>query len=312
MTSQPHSVQVTVYAGLECKDCYIVADLTNHIYTGNTNGKTGSSQHAPTPTTYVIIRAYSITSAYFLNGVCTTVSGSAITLPTPYSLLKPATPYDVESFRSNGNLMLQSYAGFTGCSAGGTGVMHTEYLYTTDTTGAPPTTSIVRTGLAASTTSVSLITSIVSTNSTSQLRQSASAVSTRASSIGLGSDLPRLTTLSLGGLPAEVKIVIGVVIPLVVVALLCFLRSVFLRYKHCARGRKASRYEDTDGKKDSLPYFQQKPELHGDQCRHELPAEHKWLEVQAEEMRHQLHADERRLELEACHCPHELEAPVSP
>lgn len=47
MTSQPHSVQVTVHANLQCKDCYIVADLTDHIYTGNTNGKTGSSQPAP-------------------------------------------------------------------------------------------------------------------------------------------------------------------------------------------------------------------------------------------------------------------------
>lgn len=208
--------------------------------------------------------------------------------------------------------MFQSYAGFTGCSAGGTGVMPTEHVYTADATGAPPRTSMIRTGLATSTTSVSLTTSTVCIDSISQLRQSASAASSRVPSKSLGSDLPRLTTLPPRGLPAEVKIIIGVVIPLVVIALLLFLHCALLRYKHCARGRKASCYEDIDSKKDSLPYFQQKPELHGDQCRHELPAEHKWLEVQAEEMRHQLHADERRLELEACHCRHELEAPVSP
>lgn len=103
-------------------------------------------------------------------------------------------------------------------------------------------------------------------------------------------------------------IVIGVV-PLGVVALLLFCGV--LCYKHRARRRKSCPYDDIGNEKDSTPYFQQKPELHGDQCFHEMPAEHKRHEVEAEEMRHQLPADDQRLELEACHCGHELEAPTS-
>ncbi|MCJ1268019.1 hypothetical protein MMC22_007905 [Lobaria immixta] len=289
----------------------MIADVTNHIYTHDMNERTSESQPASAPTTYVIFRAYSITSAYLSNGVCTTISGGAITLPTPYSILKPATPYDQESFRNSARLLFQSYAGFTGCSAGAAGATPTGYVqvvHTTGATGALPRMSVSGMGPATSIVAVHTSTPIASINWTSQQRQSASAASSRAPSTNLGGGLSHLTNSS-PGFPTRVKIVVGVVVPLGVVALLLF--GGVLYYTHRACRRKSCLYDDVCSEKNSSPYFQQKPELHGDQCRHEMPAEHKRHEVEAEEMRHQLPADDQRLELEACHCGHELEAPTS-
>lgn len=47
MTSQANEVQVTVDSNSHCNnDCYMVADVTNHIYTHDMNGKTSASQAA--------------------------------------------------------------------------------------------------------------------------------------------------------------------------------------------------------------------------------------------------------------------------
>lgn len=254
-----------------------------------------------TTTTYVIFTAYSITTAYFSNGVCTTILGGPITLPTPYSILKPATPFDTDLFRSSARLRFQNYLGLSGCTAGETSATPTasvQVVLTTDAKGALP---------------VHLSTLIPSTNSTSQLRQSASAASSQATSTNLGSEVSRPTGSSLQDRSASVKINIGVILPLSIIALLLIcslLTFAVFRFKRCARRRKACSSDRIGSKKDSPPYFQQKSELHGDECRYEMPAEHKRHEVEAEEMRHQLQADER-LELEACHSRHELEAPVS-
>ena len=61
---------------------------------------------------------------------------------------------------------------------------------------------------------------------------------------------------------------------------------------------------------DIPPFLQQKAELPGDQCRHEMEDEHRRQEAQAKEMRHQILDDDIRPELEGDHCRHELEAPT--
>lgn len=44
----PNNVQVTLDSSAQCKnDCYMIADVTNHIYTRDTNETTSNSQ--PTP-----------------------------------------------------------------------------------------------------------------------------------------------------------------------------------------------------------------------------------------------------------------------
>lgn len=48
MVSQLNEVQVTLDSDLHCNsDCYMIADVTNHIYTHDTNGKTSDSQATP-------------------------------------------------------------------------------------------------------------------------------------------------------------------------------------------------------------------------------------------------------------------------
>lgn len=129
-------------------------------------------------------------------------------------------------------------------------------------------------------------------------------------SINPGSDLSGLTNSPHRDRSTSAKIIIGVIVPLAFVAII-FICAVYV-YKKCARPQKACSYDDIGSEEDSSPYLQQKAELDGDQCRHEMPAEDKRHEVEAEEMRHQLQVNERRLELEACHFRHELEAPTRP
>lgn len=53
MSSQPNEVQITVGSDLRCSsDCYMIADVTNHIYTHDMNGRTSESQ----PASYVNLR----------------------------------------------------------------------------------------------------------------------------------------------------------------------------------------------------------------------------------------------------------------
>ena len=105
----------------------------------------------------------------------------------------------------------------------------------------------------------------------------------------------------------RVKLIVGIVCSISAIALLIL--GIILLRKYRAR-RKAADNEKPSNPNDPPPFLQQKSELHGVQCRHEMLAEHRRQEVEAEGMRHEMSADERRQELGDDCRHHELEAPV--
>ncbi|KAL8789038.1 MAG: hypothetical protein Q9195_007004 [Heterodermia aff. obscurata] len=70
------------------------------------------------PTAYNVFSAYSVTSAHIVNGQCVTTSGSAVTLPTPYSETLASASGRV-TLDPAGEQAFINFLGFTSCVGGG-------------------------------------------------------------------------------------------------------------------------------------------------------------------------------------------------
>jgi len=95
--------------------------------------ETGTDRSRSSPTAYNVFTAYSITSAYLSNGVCTITSGSAITLPSAYSEILPEASGKVY-LDAGGQQSFIDYLGFTTCSGGGVNIQPTALIQVTNTT----------------------------------------------------------------------------------------------------------------------------------------------------------------------------------
>lgn len=62
--------------------------------------------------------------------------------------------------------------------------------------------------------------------------------------------------------------------------------------KYRVRRKLIAAREQSSHQNDALPYFQQKAELHGDQCRYEMEDDHRRQEAEAVEMPHEMPGDE--------------------
>lgn len=56
---------------------------------------------APSLGVYYIVTAYSVTSAFTTDGDCVTVSGTPITLPTPFSVIPQSSPANLQELQSS-------------------------------------------------------------------------------------------------------------------------------------------------------------------------------------------------------------------
>ena len=82
---------------------------------------------------WLIMIAYSITSAYPSNGVCITTSGARIPLSSAYSEILPSANGRV-TLDANGQQSFIDYLGFSSCSGGGVSIVPTALIQVTNTT----------------------------------------------------------------------------------------------------------------------------------------------------------------------------------
>ena len=85
------------------------------------------------PTAYNVFTAYSVTSAVLSNGVCSTVSGSRMVLPSAYSEILSSASGTVYLDQA-GEQQFINYLGFTTCSGAGLSVVPTALVQVTSST----------------------------------------------------------------------------------------------------------------------------------------------------------------------------------
>ena len=231
------------------------------------------------PSIYAIFDAYSVTSEYqsapqeglFTVFDCITTSGMPISLPTPWTTVKPSPEIPNSRFLSQVLPKFQSFLGFSTCQGQGIEVIPTSLINVNGTNAVTDALSAVRTESPVSSTSPKK-TRAISRPSPSKSRPKVSLTSS-ASSTADGPTTQSKTTLN---------IVIGVIVPILGLALLALGFLLLRRYRRNRRQQTDSR--DTPGSDtDPGPFFQPKPELNGEPSRYELHAEDKRVELESKE-----------------------------
>lgn len=225
----------------------------------------------------VVYASYEVYSVTLQNNKCTTISSNS-DLPSSFTI---STSYsDETSWLQRADATFRSHVNKSTCR-------DVEDMITSSTAATTTSASTTAPSVTAGTTfSTSLITTTPETSKTTQLPTSSPNSASTA-------------------LRPEVKIAIGILIPAVLISLLA-LAMFFWRRRRPKKSNNAT-------KEPSLlagigeQFFQAKPELSGEQSRHEMHgegtqpeiADNPRYELEAHAIRHEMQVDERRQELKA-------------
>lgn len=196
---------------------------------------------------YIVMTAYSVTSAYLSEGVCVTTSGAPVDLPTPYSIAMPtsADNLDVQAIAASSFL---DYLGFTTCGGSGEEVIPI------------PLTSINGTLQTIPPSSPALLTTSVAMTSSPSPLETAKADSA-----------PTHPT-------KQVKVSIGIAVPVVAILLLSI--AYLLEQKFRKNNKPDAPLGKETSERDSQPYLQKKAELEAEENRkYELDAQQRQYEL---------------------------------
>lgn len=223
----------------------------------------------------VVYASYEVYSVTLQNNKCTTISSNS-DLPSSFTI---STSYsDETSWLQRADATFRSHVNKSTCR-------DVEDMVTSSTTATTTSASTTAPSVNAETTfSTSLITTTLETSKTTQLPTSSPNSASTA-------------------LRPEVKIAIGILIPTVLISLLA-LGIFFWRRRRPKKSNNAT-------KEPSLlagmgeHFFQTKPELSGEQSRHEMHgegiqpemADNPRYELEAHAIRHEMQVEERRQEL---------------
>ena len=282
-------------------------------------------------TVYAVFTAYAITSTELLGGSCITQTDPTTTVEAGYSVARPSVSYNEPQFRQSAqSQIMQDVLEGSGCEVLVPTALTPELVSVLELTptvdqltpstipvGSPieVTTHVGRFSTEAQSTTPPSATTIVrvsisQVNNFTSTTQSSTlsflpVASNSSSSLTPEAALPSHSISPVSS--PKTKIIVGTIIPTTFIVL-SFLGIVLWRRYRFRRSVPASLKGNSDGN-DLPPFLQQKAELHGDPCMHEMEDEHRRQEAQAEEIRHQMMDDGTRPELEGDHYRHELEAP---
>ena len=227
---------------------------------------TGTSSNA-TPTSYILFTAYSITSAYTLNGLCVTTSGSSISLSPAFSITIPAT-VDSTAYSSSVGSLFEDHLGFSTCEGNGmqASIVSLTPLVEVGIGTSSPFATLLQ---VANATSSPLSTNVPTTSPSSAPHNSSSSPTIISSAENISP-----------GFSTRDKAATGVVVP--VVAIISFILGVI--YLRSRRRRFQNRSHSGNGLADpseeAQPYLQQKAELEAEEKRR--------LELEAVEVRYEM------------------------
>lgn len=215
---------------------------------------------------YIEYHSYSITSAFFTDGSCQTTSGSAVPVEPP--VLATVSNNKEPGLSLFAGSFWASQLGFTECFPNVDMITHLPTLQARITTSGALRSSTVpgSTPTVASRTNPAFASASTSNNSR--------------------------------GSPAtSVKLIVGLLVPAIVIFALALSFCIWRRRRKSSL-KKGTVIEET---RDSNPqlYFQQKPELHSEQARHEMSGD---------DIRHELDEDCSRNELVAISARNEIAA----
>ncbi len=243
---------------------------------------------SPSPDTYIIISAYSITSAYISSGQCTTSSGNAITLQTPFSLTKPSAT-DSALFQVVAETSFINFLGFSSCSGSGQKIVPTALVSATPY-------KITATASALGNTASSM--NITSSTSKSLITPHSTGIISTPSSSSIPTSKPNQQTI---------KILAGVAVPLGSIAISALGISLWRIYRQRRHAKTVN--QNLPNQTDSPAFLQrkaeleaeerQRSELHGEDVRHELVTRESRSELHGGARWQELRGEEHSRELEA-------------
>ena len=232
--------------------------------------------------------AYSVTSAFTSNGTCSTIAGPPIPVVSgSFSASLPDGPNSgsVQALQAAEESFM-SYLGLISCSAGGdvqVPLTHVPPSIMPDSSSVvtlPPTITAVWTGN-------------VTSSSMSNLSSLSSSIPQTTMST-VPSPRPHGTSFSVG-----MKTAIGVAVPVGSILLLIFGGLLLRRFRKRREGSE---------KQSIFPFFQQKPELSGEDSRYEMLVERKTPEMSGDAMVYEMPPGKRRQELEGDNGTREIAA----
>ena len=208
-------------------------------------------------TRFIVYTAYSITTDYSTNGSCLISEGVPVALPTPFSYTVTAGENQSE-VQSLGFSSFQNFLGFTSCDYGGVESLVTPTLLspTLDSASIPSSNL----GPSTSTSIASPVANVTSSATTDRIK-----------------DLSR-------GQEAA----IGTAIPLGVIALLVLALVLWQRTRKQRAKKILGQTVQEERTEDNPPFLQPKPELQGEDSRHEMPAEDRRVELDEDNTRYEI------------------------
>ena len=223
-------------------------------------------------TSYIVYNEYSITSDYSTNGSCIITEGVPIALPTPFSHTVTAGENQSEA-QYLGLSLFQNFLGLENCDIGELRPGVTPF---------PLSPTLDSPSISFSSPDPSTSTSIAST-------VTSSATTDRVNGLSMGQKIA-IKTFSYVGATA-----------LLVLALLLWQRTKKQRAKRILR--QTVQEERTD---DNPPFLQPKPELQGEDSRHEMLAEDRRFELDEGNTRYEIMTEEQSRRLNVQVQQHEL------
>lgn len=232
--------------------------------------------------------AYSINSAYSSNGSCITTEGPPIALGTEFSYIVTAGE-DQSEVQYLGLSSFREALGLVHCYIGNPSLT-TPFSLSPTPDG--PTISFSSPDPSTSTTIVSTVAN-VTFSPTLGISFSSPDPSTSTSIASTVVNVTSSTTTDWIVLSRGQKAAIGTAIPLGVIALLVLVLLLWQRAKKQRAKTIPSQTVQEETTDDNPPFLQPKPELQGEDSRHEMPAEDRRFELDEGNTRYELMTEEQ-------------------
>ena len=228
-----------------------------------------ATQDAP----WIEFKTYTISSITSISGVCSTISGSAVALPTAYTIDVTETVKGVpktlsgESLTDSATAAIKNHIGFNDC------FVNAEIVTPTTPTKAAPKT---RTSIKAK---------LTSGFASSTLPHGSASISPAAATTGS-------PNRELSNRADKIRIAVGVTGPFTGIILALLGGFLTLRRRKRARLAKISEQQQNSSDAESSSTTYRKPELDTEQRRHEMEAEKERCELEGQSSRLEMGGDE--------------------